>query len=117
MIELCAVSYSNVGAAIRHQRDAARRQTATGKRPKYYKECGRGVSMGISMTVSGDEPLEAFIYDSPEVSVICRADLLGLDSQTNGASASGPARFLAELYALQGDAFAKTLRGTFAVIL
>ena len=115
MIELCAVSYSNVGAAIRHQRDAARRQTATGKRPKYYKECGRGVSMGISMMVSGDEPLEPFIYDSPEISVICRTDLLVRDS--NGGASTAPAQFLAQLYAREGDAFAQRLHGTFAVIL
>ena len=117
MIELCAVSYSNVGAAIRHQRDAARRQTATGKRPKYYKECGRGVSMGISMMVSGDEPLEPFIYDSPEISVICRADLLVRDSDANGDASKAPAQFLARQYAREGDAFVKHLRGTFAVIL
>ncbi|HYR88043.1 MAG TPA: asparagine synthase-related protein [Terriglobia bacterium] len=117
MIELCAVSYSNVGAAIRHQRDAARRQTAIGKRPKYYKECGRGVSMGISMMVSGDEPLEPFVYESPEVSVICRADLLLRDSGETGDASTAPAQFLAQLYAREGDGFVKHLRGTFAVIL
>jgi asparagine synthase (glutamine-hydrolysing) len=115
MIELCAVSYSNVGAAIRHQRDAAPRQIAVGDRPKYYKECGRGVSMGISMMVSGDDPLEPFIFDSPDTSVICRADLLLRDSQDDPYA--GPAQSLARLYAREGDAFAKRLRGTFAVIL
>jgi len=117
MIELCAVSYSNVGAAIRHQRDAARGRTATGQRPKYYKECGRGVSMGISMSVSGDEPLEPFVYESPEISVICRADLLVRDSGANGDATAAPAQFLARLYAQEGDEFVKHLRGTFAVIL
>jgi asparagine synthase (glutamine-hydrolysing) len=117
MIELCAVTYSDVGVAIRHQREAARRPIASGAQPKYYKECGRGVSMGISMSVSGDEPLERYVYDTPEVSLICRADLLGCDSQAQMDSNTHIARSLVELYERVGDSLANGLRGSFAIIL
>jgi asparagine synthase (glutamine-hydrolysing) len=73
--------------------------------------------MGISLTAWGDEPLEPFIYDSPEISVICRADLLVRDSRANGDPSAAPAQSIAQMYAREGDAFVKQLRGTFAVIL
>ncbi len=117
MIELCAVTYSDVGAAIRHQREAARRATAFGKRPKYYSECGRAVSMCLSMSVSGDEPIQPFVFDSPEVSIICRTDMLSRDQQPDSEIYTYPARFIAGLYERHGDAFASALRGTFAIIL
>src|SRR5438874_2701369 len=117
MIELCAVTYSDVGAAIRHQRHSANWSTLLGKRAKYYSECGRAVSMGVSMSLWGDEPTNEFVYDSPEVSVICRTDLLIRDLPASAEYTTYPARFLAGLYERQGDSFVTKLRGTFAIIL
>lgn len=65
--------------------------------------------MGVSMSVSGDEPVERFLYDSPEVSVICRADLPASDSNVAPA--------IARLYERLGDSIADELRGAFAIIL
>jgi hypothetical protein len=117
MIELCAVTYSDVGAAIRHERDAAGRPMAFGTLPNYYKECGRSVSMGISLAAAGDEPVEQFVYDSPEISLICRTDVLFTDSQVQEDFNTDPARSLAERYKRFGDSLANGLRGTFAIIL
>src|SRR3989454_7852286 len=117
MIELCAVAYSDVGIAIRHQREAGRRTLPFGKKSNYYSECGRAVSMGLSMTVSGDEPIKRFVYDSPDFSIICRADLLTLDSVPDAEANSHPAHYVAQLYERQGDSFVRDLRGTFAIIL
>jgi len=74
---------------------------------KYHKSWTRG---SLAMRVEGDQPVEACIFDSPELSLICRADLL-----ESGNAA--PAARIAELYLRHGDHFAIGLRGTFAVIL
>jgi len=73
--------------------------------------------MGLSMTVSGDEPIKRFVYDSPDFSIICRADLLTLDSVPDAEANSHPAHYVAQLYERQGDSFVRDLRGTFAIIL
>jgi asparagine synthase (glutamine-hydrolysing) len=117
MIELCAVAYSDVGAAIRHQRHSAKWSTLLGKRTKYYSECGRAISMGLSMSLWGDEPTNQFVYDSPEVGLICRTDLLIRDLPARAEYTTYPARFLAGLYERQGDSFVTGLKGTFAIIV
>ncbi len=117
MIELCAVTYSDVAAAIRHQRDSARTSAASSRPPKYHKQCGSGVSMGVSMSVSGDEPVERFLYDGSQVSVICRVDLLASDSQTQVDFSANVACAIARLYDRLGDSLANELRGGFAIIL
>src|SRR3989475_1353607 len=117
MIELCAITYSDVSAAIRHQRHASERPTLLGRRAKYYSECGRPVSMGLAMSLWGDELINQFAYDTPEISIICRTDLLIRDSRLHAEYNVYPARFLASLYEQQGDLFVRELRGTFAIIL
>ncbi|PYS16436.1 MAG: asparagine synthase [Acidobacteria bacterium] len=116
MIELCAITYSDVGAAIRHQRHASERPTLLGTCAKYYSECGRAVK-GLAISLWGDELINQFAYDTPEISIICRTDLLIRDSRLHAEYNVYPARFLASLYEQQGDLFVRELRGTFAIIL
>jgi asparagine synthase (glutamine-hydrolysing) len=73
--------------------------------------------MGLSMSVSGDEPIESFVYDSPDFSIICRTDLLIRDSLLGAEANSHPARYVAQLYERQGDSYVRGLRGAFAIIL
>src|SRR5207249_1341028 len=84
---------------------------------KYSKECGRGVSMGFTLMVWGDQAVEPFVHESPDVSVICRADLLSSDSKMQADITAKPAMSLARLYLEYGDAFVTQLRGTFAILL
>jgi len=73
--------------------------------------------MDISITVCGDEPVESCMHESADVSLICRTDLLSLDSKTQANAAANSATSLARLYLEQGDEFVTRLRGTFAIIL
>jgi len=73
--------------------------------------------MGLAMSVWGDELVDQFAYDTPEISVICRTDLLIRDSRSYAEYNVYPARFLASLYEQKGDLFVRELSGTFAIIL
>jgi asparagine synthase (glutamine-hydrolysing) len=65
----------------------------------------------VSLSIHSDSPIEAFLFQSPEVSLICRCDLL------RDHADDLPAAHLAALYLQQGDEFVKALRGTFAIVL
>jgi asparagine synthase (glutamine-hydrolysing) len=69
-----------------------------------------GFAENVSMRVEDDQPVDSCAFESPELSLICRADLLNYGHGT-------PAAHLAKLYLLHGDTFAFDLRGTFAVII
>jgi asparagine synthase (glutamine-hydrolysing) len=69
------------------------------------------------MTVMGDERTESFTYESPELSIVCRTDLLINDSQAGTAKEMSPAMRVAGLYQAYQDSFVNRLRGTFAIIL
>src|SRR5687768_558310 len=97
MIELRVIDY----------RDRAPAMEPGIKEYPYRKAWTRGK---VSMLVGGTSPVDSCAFDNPELSLICRADLLATES-------SQPAAYLADLYTRQGDAFATALRGTFAIIL
>src|SRR5262245_33851886 len=75
---------------------------------KHYKECRR---RDVYMRIEGDRAVESFLFNDPELTLICRADLLG------APSSEPPASCLARLYRERGDRFVNALRGTFAIIL
>jgi asparagine synthase (glutamine-hydrolysing) len=77
---------------------------------KHSKECRRS---DVYMRVEGDVPVDSFLYADPDVTLICRADLLDPASQ----STMNVASHLCGLYREQGDGFVNTLSGTFAIIL
>src|SRR5712692_7410269 len=83
MTELCAVTYSDVRGSNRCR---------------------------MNMNITGGGPIESLSYDDPDISLICRADLL-----IDGECAAAP--MIARLYEQYGDSFVKNLRGTFAIIL
>jgi asparagine synthase (glutamine-hydrolysing) len=97
MIELHAVHYFDT-------------QTPAQGRTSQLKYCKAWTRGGLAMRVEGDHLVDSFVFDSPELSLICRADLLNREQKTSAAQ-------IAALYLRQGDDFAVTLRGTFAVIL
>jgi len=100
MTELCAIACSDAGVVLRSPES----------RLKFYRECSHG---NVSLRIQGDQPVDPFVFESADVSLICRADLLG---SKNNASVS-PAAYIASRYQRDGDDFARSLRGTFAVIL
>ena len=53
------------------------------------------------MSLWGDELINQFAYDTPEISIICRTDLLIRDSRLHAEYNVYPARFLASLYEQQ----------------
>src|SRR5262245_33203979 len=75
---------------------------------KYYIEFWR---RDVFMQVNSDQPVNAFFFDGPDCTLICRADLLEPDSCINIAA------YLAGLYRIEGDRFVSGLHGTFAIIL
>jgi asparagine synthase (glutamine-hydrolysing) len=75
---------------------------------KYQRQLKRGP---VSLVIHGDEPVDSFVFDCPEFSMICRADLQQSQSDVSAAA------HIANLYRLEGDAFAVRLRGSFAVVL
>jgi asparagine synthase (glutamine-hydrolysing) len=77
-------------------------------RRKHQRECRR---RGIYMRIEGDGPVESLFCDYPDLTLICRADLLASCSSTNVAA------YLVRLYREQGDLFVSGLRGTFAIVL
>lgn len=92
--------------------DARRVDNAVGPAPaepahRKAIRCGSAV-----LVIEGDSPVDAFVFNGPHVSVICRADLL----EDRAVNAS-PAAHAAKLYEEQGDDFAARLRGVFAIIL
>src|SRR5262245_47981118 len=97
MIELCAITRSGLGGRGLSPEPATN--------AKYRKECTRA---DAHLAVVGDRPVDSLFFDSPEVTLICRADLL-----TQYSSAAE----LARLYLQQGDDFVTRLRGTFAIVL
>jgi asparagine synthase (glutamine-hydrolysing) len=63
------------------------------------------------MSIVGNEPVDSLFSDDPEVTLICRADLLLPERVPNIAAQ------LVRLYRESGDRFVASLRGTFAIIL
>src|SRR5262245_35010731 len=106
MIQLSAISGDANSDAFRRQRAGAAR---------YRRQCGSPLS-GVSLVIFGDETLDAFVYDDPSVSLICRGDLLPTDDGVR-IDLARPAQSLAQLYGLHGDSFVTRLRGSFAIVL
>jgi asparagine synthase (glutamine-hydrolysing) len=79
-----------------------------GAKRTHFKECHR---RDLYMRIDGDEAVDAFFFDDPDFTLICRADLLGSEPLINTAA------YLGRLYREQGDRFVVGLRGAFAVIL
>ncbi len=77
-------------------------------RPVFYKECRRP---NVYMRIEGDLPVDSFFFDDPELTLVCRADLLALETPSNLAA------HLANLYRQKEDGFVRGLRGTFAIVL
>jgi asparagine synthase (glutamine-hydrolysing) len=65
----------------------------------------------LFMSIEGDQPLDSLFLDDPELTLICRADLLEPESGPNVAA------YLGRLYRAQGDKFVAAIRGTFAIVL
>jgi asparagine synthase (glutamine-hydrolysing) len=74
----------------------------------YSKECRRS---DVRVWIQGDGPVDRLVFDDPEVTLVCCADLFGSESSTNVAA------YLAKFYREKGDGFVSELRGTFAIIL
>ena len=74
----------------------------------HHAECHR---RNVSMRVEGDELVGSFLFDDPELTLVCRVDLLAQKPATSVAA------HLAGLYRQYGDAFINRLRGTFAIVL
>lgn len=110
MIELCAVAAFDPAGAMQFARLAQLPGPPVEIRAIHHKECRRD---NVHMAVTDDRPVDSLFFDSPEFSLICRADLLGVDSQ----SRVSPGVHLARLYKQQGDTFVRGLRGTFAIIV
>src|SRR5262245_15815045 len=79
-------------------------------RSQYYKQHWCGPAL---LTIEGDESVDPFIFRGPDVTVVCRTDVLG-HAHTGSIT---PAAYIATLYRHRGDEFTVDLRGTFAVIL
>lgn len=75
---------------------------------KNYRECKR---RNVYMRIDGDQTVDSLFYDDPELTLICRSDLLSSERYIDVAA------YLAGLYRQQGDRFARELRGTFAIVL
>lgn len=72
----------------------------------------------VFLSIQGDCDLERFVHVSPQVSIICHADLLGSGNGEDFPEANRtPAAYIARLYELDGDHFATELRGWFSIIL
>jgi asparagine synthase (glutamine-hydrolysing) len=114
MIEFFAIRYSDPWFAGQRTPNAQRQGWVSGDRIKYQKEFRRP---GISMTIAGDEPIDSFVHESPEVTLICYTDLLSADAVVSTDLRSDPAACLVQLYEQYGETFAARLSGTFAIIL
>src|SRR5262245_30688080 len=108
MIELCAVEFKHAGMSAIEPLLTPRAPLQAG--PTQRRECRRG---HVYMVVSADRVVDTLFFNSDELSLICRADLLSIDPYSNISTASE----LAKLYLNHGDTFVTGLRGTFAVIL
>jgi asparagine synthase (glutamine-hydrolysing) len=107
MIELSAISLregSRPPSSV-----AAAPLTSAHALPPFQKELRL---RNVSLTVTGDEPVERYVFESPECSLICRADLL-----EDTPVSSHPAAHIANLYEREGDSFPTQLRGAFSIIL
>jgi asparagine synthase (glutamine-hydrolysing) len=72
----------------------------------------------VFMQIQGDCDLSRFAYNSSRLALICHTDLLGNDTCEDFFDANrNPARYLAQLYELKGDAFIRNLHGWFGIIL
>jgi asparagine synthase (glutamine-hydrolysing) len=72
----------------------------------------------VFMQIQGDCELSGFTYNSPRLALICHTDLLGTDTCGDFIDANrNPARYLAQLYELKGDAFIRNLHGWFGIML
>ena len=75
---------------------------------KHTRQSRRGE---MFMSIEADQPVDSQFFDDPELTLICRADLLAPDRAVHVAAQ------LVRLYREQGDKFVCALRGTFAIIL
>src|SRR5215472_12675814 len=96
MLDLCAITDPKSEAPV------------WGNHRKYYRRCRH---RDIFMSVEGDQPVDSLFFDDPELTLICRADLLTSDPVPKVAA------HLGRLYRDHGDEFVCSLRGTFAIIL
>ena len=95
MLELCAVKYFDSATLNRHKEIIHDGTVRLGRGLKYEKERRWE---GVCMSVRGDEPVDAFIFDGPEFILICRVDLLDGLAHQNGGIDSYIAAQLARLY-------------------
>ena len=75
-------------------------------------------SENLFMSIQGDKDLSHWIFESPQLVLICDTDLLGSRDCGDFQQANlNPAEFLADRYMKLGDAFARDLHGWFGIIL
>jgi asparagine synthase (glutamine-hydrolysing) len=110
MTELCAVAGLDPAEVIQLEREARGPRRLKEIRAVYQKEAQLGT---LYMAVTGDHSVDSFFFKCPEFSLICRADLLGLDSPARASTALR----LGSLYRQHGDSFICGLSGTFAIIV
>ena len=77
-------------------------------RRQYHRECRR---RGVYLRIEGDKPVDMLFFDDPDLTLICRADLIAPSPMSNVAA------YLGRLYREQGDAFVSGLQGSFAIVL
>lgn len=72
----------------------------------------------VFVSIFGDQALDADIYQSDDLILICNTDLLGAgDCRDFTQTRKNPAKYLANRYAQHGNAFARDLHGWFGIIL
>jgi asparagine synthase (glutamine-hydrolysing) len=72
----------------------------------------------VFFSIQGDCPLSPFVYASPQLVLICDADLLGFGAfEDFGKANKNPAQYMADLYKNHGDEFARQLRGWFGIVI
>src|SRR5262245_54672087 len=103
MLELCAIAGPAADARGRLQLEVP-----GGVSRGQYHECRR---RDVYLFIQGDQPLDQFWFEDPEITVICRADLL------SSAPAVHVAAAVARMYREKGDRFVCELRGAFGIIL
>src|SRR4051794_24628724 len=96
MIDLCAIAGLNADVPVS---TIHRKHTRHSRRGEMF------------MSIEADQLVDSLFFDDPELTLICRADLLAPERASNVAA------HLARLYRETGDKFVSALRGTFAVIL